>query len=124
MQWDGTAGAGFAAPGVRPWLPCGDTTRNVAAQRDQSDSTLRLCRDLLTLRSAEHRGRIASYRQLPAPEGVWAFQTGQFQVTANLSAQATSVGVPVGPVVLSSGPGALRGTILAPWSGVITRAAH
>jgi glycosidase len=65
-------------PGVRPWLPYGDNpTRNVAAQRDDPGSVLRLCRDLIAQRSAEFRGRITGYCQLPASPGVWAFQAGR-----------------------------------------------
>lgn len=119
MQWDSTASAGFSAAGVPPWLPYGDTSRNVAAQRDEPDSVLGLCRDLIALRSAEHRG-IASYRQLPAPGDVWAFQTGSLCVTANFSARPARVGPLGGIVVASSSPGALQGAALAPWSGVIT----
>jgi glycosidase len=124
MRWDGTPSAGFSVPGVRPWLPRGPVNTNVAAQRDEQDSVLWLCHDLIALRSAEHSGRIASYRQLPAPEDVWAFQAGDLRVTANFSARPVDVGPPAGPVVASSGPGALHGTALAPWAGVVTRPAR
>jgi alpha-glucosidase len=124
MRWDGTASAGFSAPGVRPWLPCGDPARNVAAQRDEPDSVLRLCRNLIALRSAEHGGRVASYRPVPAPDGVWAFQSGGLRVSANFSARPVDVGPPGGPVVAASVPAALHGTVLAPWAGVVTRPAR
>lgn len=111
MQWDGTPAGGLTAKDVRPWLPYGDhATRNVAAQRDDSGSVLRPCRGLIALRSAEFRERIASYRQLPAPPGVWAFQADRLQVTANFSDT---------PVLACSTAGALAGVTLAPWSGVI-----
>jgi alpha-glucosidase len=120
MHWDGAPSGGFTAAGVRPWLPCGDTSRNVAAQRGQPGSVLRLCRDLLALRSAEHHGCIASYRQLPTPEDVWAFQAGQLRVTANMSDRLVHVSPGDGPIVASSIHEALQGTALVPWSGVIT----
>jgi len=64
MPWDASAGAGFTAPGVEPWLPlAGDhATRNVAAQRADPRSLLSLTRALLALRRAEpalHAGAIA-----------------------------------------------------------------
>src|SRR6185437_8517084 len=97
-----TASAGFSAPGVRPWLPRGAMTSNVAAQREEQDSVLRLCRDLIALRSVEHGGRIASYRQLPAPRDVWAFQAGGPRVAANFSARPVDTGPPSGPVMALS----------------------
>lgn len=90
-------------------------------QRHEAGSVLRLCRDLLALRSAEHRGQIAPYRQLPGPENVWAFQAGRLRVTANLSDLPADVGPPGGPVAASSGPGVLQDATLAPWSGIVTR---
>jgi alpha-glucosidase len=121
MQWNGTPSAGFTAEGVRPWLPYGDNAaRNVAAQRDDPGSVLRLCRDLIALRSAEFRGRIASYQELPAPPGVWAFRVGRLHVTANFSDQPAAVApVAAGPVLASSTDGAFDGGTVAPWSGVI-----
>src|SRR5690349_19504283 len=98
----------------------GQVSRPVIASRDP---VARLAR-LDWLRSAEHSGRIGSYRQLPAPADVWAFQAGDLNVTANFSARPVDVGPPAGPVVASSSPGALRGTALAPWAGVITRPAR
>jgi hypothetical protein len=81
---------------------------------------LRLCRDLIALRSAEFRGRIASYQELPAPPGVWAFRVGRLHVTANFSDQPAAVApVAAGPVLASSTDGAFDGGTVAPWSGVI-----
>src|SRR5262249_39512104 len=68
-------GAGFTAPGVAPWLPIGDTARNVAAQRDDPDSILTLTRDLIALR--KHRGLLTgAYEPVEAPPDVWAFRRG------------------------------------------------
>jgi hypothetical protein len=79
----------------------------------------RLCRDLIALRSAEFRERIASYRQLSAPPGVWAFQAGRLQVTANFSDTPAAVIPAAGPILACSTAGALADVTLAPWSGVI-----
>jgi alpha-glucosidase len=123
MQWDASPSAGFTAAGVRPWLPYGDNAaRHVAAQRADPGSMLRLCRDLIALRSAESGGRVTSYRQLPGPPQVWVYQAGDLVVTANFADQPARLDSCPGPVVASSaGPDALRGQTLAPWAGVITR---
>lgn len=74
MQWEPGPGAGFTTG--EPWLPLGPDAeqRNVAAQRGDPRSLLRLYRDLIALRRrspALHAGR---YRSLPAPDGVFAFE--------------------------------------------------
>jgi alpha-glucosidase len=124
MQWDDSPSAGFTADGVRPWLPYGDNAaRNVAAQREDPASVLRLCRDLIALRRAEFGGRIASYRELPGPPGRWSYQVGDLLVTANFSDEPSPLDEPAGQVVLSSSAaeGTVHGTSLAPWAAVITR---
>src|SRR6202012_4283721 len=64
MQWDVTAAAGFTTS-AHPWLPVGDAAAcNVAAQREDPGSVLRLCQQLLALRKAEVGGQIAQYREL------------------------------------------------------------
>ena len=80
-------------------------------------SMLRLCRDLLALRRAEFGGRIASYEQLPAPPGVWAYRRGPLLVAANFTDEgvtlrglaeillATSPAVRDGQRGCGSGPG-------------------
>ena len=50
MPWRDEPGAGFTEPEVRPWLPVGDTSINVAAQRTDPESMLNLTRDLLARR--------------------------------------------------------------------------
>jgi alpha-glucosidase len=122
MQWDGSATAGFTTEGVTPWLPYGDNARrNVADQRDDPDSTLNLCRNLLALRKAEFGGQVASYEQLLAPPGVWAYRSGPLQVAANFTGQEATLPEPIGEVLLATGPAA--GATLGPWQGVVTRAA-
>jgi glycosidase len=76
MLWDGTANAGFAAPGVTPWLPLAEDAarRSVSAQAGDPGSMLSLTRGLLRLRrerAALHRG---SYRPVEGvPPDVFAF---------------------------------------------------
>jgi glycosidase len=125
MLWDGSPAAGFTATGVRPWLPTGDhAERNVAAQRDDPASTLRLCRELLALRRTEFGGTIAAYTQLPGPPGVWMYRVGDLVVAANLASEPARLDGLDGPLLLSTsraaaGPGPVTG--LGPWEGVIVR---
>jgi alpha-glucosidase len=95
MPWTDEPGAGFTAAGVEPWLPFGDLTVNVAAQRADPSSTLHLTRDLLALRRALPALRDGAYRTVPTPDGVWAWQRGDDVVVAvNLTdAPATVEGV-------------------------------
>ncbi|NRA02928.1 MAG: DUF3459 domain-containing protein [Myxococcales bacterium] len=74
MQWEPAPGGGFTT--ATPWLPLADDapSRNVAAQRGDPGSLLCFYRDLIQLRKrtpALHRG---SYRRLPAPDGVLAYE--------------------------------------------------
>jgi alpha-glucosidase len=125
MQWDATAGAGFAPDRVVPWLPVGDNAVvNVASQRDDPGSVLQLCRELLALRRAESDGRIAGYQALPGPPGLWAYRAGGLTVLANFSDRPVVPPDPGGTVVLSSQepvPRAGTGITLAPWQGIIAR---
>jgi alpha-glucosidase len=122
MQWDASPSAGFTADGVKPWLPFGDNAaRNVAGQRKDPGSTLRLCRDLLALRRTEVAGQIAAYERLPAPPGVWSYRCGPLTVTANFTGQPVPRPDPAGEVLLSTGPGAEPGAPLGPWQGLVTR---
>ncbi len=73
MQWSDTEGGGFTGA-ARPWLPLGDVAAaNVAAQRDDPDSPLALCRDLFDFRRRHPEFSAGGYASLPAPEGVWAW---------------------------------------------------
>jgi alpha-glucosidase len=63
MQWDGTPNAGFAADGVRTWLPlAGDSrTRNVAAQTGDPTSMLSFFRALTALRQSSPALTVGDY---------------------------------------------------------------
>jgi alpha-glucosidase len=130
MPWDAGPGGGFAASGVTPWLPTADhPVGNVADQRADADSTLWLCRRLLALRRTELSGGIASFEQLPAAEGQWAYRVGSLIVAANFSGQAVAIPRAAGEVLLATygaGPDparALAGGVLGPWQGLVARLA-
>jgi alpha-glucosidase len=73
MVWRDDEGAGFTAAGIEPWLPIGDRSRNVEAQRGNPKSILNLTHDLIALR--KHRLILTgAYEPVDAPEGVWAFR--------------------------------------------------
>jgi alpha-glucosidase len=114
MQWDGTPGRGFST--VEPWLPYGRADRNVAAQTNDKTSLVSLYRRAIRVRKAEPALLRGAYRELRAPEGVFAFvrsAPGARDVYAviNTSTEAVSVGLPVGGDVLvathDSGPARL-----------------
>jgi hypothetical protein len=95
----------------------------VAGQQDNPDSTLGLCRRLLALRRAELGGGIASFENLPAPEGQWAYRVGDLVVAANFTGQPAPRPTAAGEVLLTTAgadapvsPGEL-----APWEGIATR---
>jgi alpha-glucosidase len=127
MVWAGDEGAGFTRPGVEPWLPFGDLRRNVADQRDDAASMLRLCRDLIALRRAEPDLVEGAYTPLAAPEGAWAFGRGDdHAVAVNLTPERRVVEGLEGEIVLSSRREregeALGGRIeLAPWDALVLR---
>jgi alpha-glucosidase len=108
-------------PWPRPWLPMGDLSRNVAAQRDDDGSVLQLCRQLIALRRAFAAD---PYETLPAPPGAWAWRRGRHAVAVNLSDGAARVPGLDGTVRLRTDgsrdgepvSGLLR---LEPWTGVV-----
>jgi len=84
MRWSNDAGVGFTQGEAEPWLPVG-TGPTVAQLRDDSASTLVLCRDLLALRRERSDLRRAPYASLPSPDGVWAWSRGdRYAVAVNL----------------------------------------
>jgi alpha-glucosidase len=104
MQWRDAPGGGFTAPGVRPWLPLGDTAaHNVESQRSDPDSMLTLARDLIALRRRTPELQEGSYETLDAPDGVWAWSRGARVVVAvNLSDHEVVLGDVEGTVALST----------------------
>jgi alpha-glucosidase len=105
MVWSDDEGAGFTAPGVEPWLPIGDRSRNVAAQRNDPDSILTLTRDLIALRK-ERRLLTGAYELVEAPAGVWAFRReGGALVAANLGATPVALEGVHGAIVIGTDRG-------------------
>jgi len=82
MPWDDSAGLGFTAAGVEPWLPFGDAAANVAAERADPQSTLHLTRDLIALRQAESDLRAGAYSEVRAAGGVWVYRRGERHLVA------------------------------------------
>jgi alpha-glucosidase len=102
MVWTDEEGAGFTEPGVEPWLPIGDRSRNVAALRGDPNSILTLTRDLIALR--KHRLLLTgAYEAVTAPAGVWAFRReGGALVAANLGEAAAVLEGVTGAIVICS----------------------
>jgi len=125
MPWSDAPGAGFTAPGIEPWLPFGDLTRNVAAQRADEDSILHLVRDLIALRRAEDALRAGAYTPLAAPDGAWAYRRGEpVTVALNLSDAAVTVPEVRGRVAVATDRArdgeAVDGSVgLGRWEGVV-----
>jgi alpha-glucosidase len=126
MQWSGEPGAGFTEPDAHPWLPLGDhRDRNVQDQRGEPGSIVTFCRELVALRRRLPDLRAGDYRQLPAPDGAWAWRRGDdTTVVLNLTgAEAVVPGIE-GTVLLSSPADRqgvrLNGSItLGGWEGVV-----
>jgi alpha-glucosidase len=128
MQWSPAPGAGFTAPDVRPWLPFGDYgDRNVADEAQDPSSVLSLCRTLLELRHQHLGPGVATYEEIPAPDELWVYRTGQLIVAANFSEEMTSAAGPGGDVLLSTvaphpDDAVAGGNLqLRPWEGVIMK---
>ena len=123
MQWDDSASGGFTARGIRGWLPSGDVAAtNVATQQQDPGSVLSFCRELLRLRRERAGHQALGYKPLPAPRGVWRYQTGELIVTANLTDGPVRLPGSVGKVLLSTAGdgGHPDPAVLAPWEGVIS----
>ena len=125
MPWRDVPGAGFTTPGVEPWLPIGDISRSVEAQRRDPTSVLRLCRTLVALRRGSADLLDGAYRSLEAPEGVWAYRRGgRTTVALNFGPEPAAVPGVVGNVVFSTeagreGAATGRALRLGPGEGVI-----
>jgi alpha-glucosidase len=125
MPWTDEPGAGFTAAGVEPWLPFGDLTRNVAAQRADPGSVLHLVRDLIGLRRSLDGLRAGGYEPLETPAGAWAYRRGdRAAVALNLSDAPTTVPGLSARVAIATdrareGEAAEDGVALGPWEGVV-----
>jgi alpha-glucosidase len=128
MHWTSAPGAGFTEPGAEPWLPIGDNAAvNVADQRDDPGSALRLVRDLIALRRENADLRTGAYRPLDAPTGAWAFRRGErLAVAFNLSDEPIALQEPRGRVLIGTDRGRDGGEAspleLGPWEGAVLEA--
>jgi alpha-glucosidase len=125
MPWNGSAEGGFTPPGTQPWLPIGDTERNVEQQRDDPESLLSFVRDVLAIRRRTPDLATGSYLPLPGPDGVWVWRRGdRHAVVVNLSDAAASVDDIRGRTVIATdrsrdGTDVAGSLALAAWAGVI-----
>jgi alpha-glucosidase len=92
MPWRAAPGGGFTDPDSRPWLPLGDTARNVESQAADPMSMLHLARDVISLRKETPDLHVGSHSSLPAPSGAWAWRRGdRHAVIVNFSDDDLSV---------------------------------
>jgi alpha-glucosidase len=102
MVWRDDEEAGFTEPGVEPWLPIDDRSRNVQAQLGDPKSILNLTHDLIALRK---RRLILSgaYEPVDTPEGVWAFRReGGALVALNLGEEGAALEDVHGAILIAS----------------------
>jgi alpha-glucosidase len=129
MPWSAGPGAGFTAPGVEPWLPFGAVAGiDVAAQREDAGSPLRLCRDLVALRRGEPDLRTGAYEEVSAEGDAWVYRRGDGVLVAlNLGAEEATIPargtIVIGTRRVRDGE-KLSGTLaLGPREGVVLRRA-
>jgi len=132
MQWDATPNAGFTIG--KPWLPiAADATRvNVETQRDDPSSLFSFYRRVVRARRASNALRRGTYRSLPSPRGVFAFEReahGERVIVAlNFTSASRQLRLDRATVelVVSTDDGregvAARDLALAPNEGVVLRA--
>ena len=96
-----TAPGGGFTDADRPWLPLGDlAAANVAEQREDPDSVLALCRDVIAFRRRHPEFVAADYASLPRPSGRGPSGAGTSHVVVlNMSS---------GPVALDGLAGTVR----------------
>jgi alpha-glucosidase len=127
MQWSDEPGLGFTSADVEPWLPFGDASAaNVAAQREDAGSPLRLVRDLIALRRSEEDLRAGAYSQVRASGGVWVYRRGSRHLVALNCGDEEAVIEGAGEVVVctdrSRDGEKVEGSLqLAPYEGAILR---
>jgi alpha-glucosidase len=97
LPWTGAGGW------TDPWLPLGDTARNVEDQRNDPGSILNFVRDTIAARRSNPDLQSGAYDPLEAQNGVWAYRRGSNVVALNLSDDVAEV----------------EGRRLGPWEGAI-----
>ena len=125
MPWTADPHGGFTSPDVEPWLPLGDASRNVAAQRGDPHSVLSLTRALIALRRDRDDLTSGSYTAVDAPEGIWAWRRGAATVVAlNHTESPLELALGGGEVLLSTrrehaGQGILDRVRLEGWEAIV-----
>lgn len=124
LVWTEEPGAGFSAPGVRPWLPIGALGGgSVERQRRDPASVLHLTRALLALRRVRLGGGVRPYEQLAVGSDRWLYRVGDVTVALNFSAGALVLDRPRGELLLESAAGTTTqtgaGLVLPPYTGAI-----
>lgn len=95
MQWDGLPSAGFTTG--TPWLPLETMwrDRNVEAESTDPNSILMLARELIGLRRAHAALSIGSYRDVPGPPSILAYErvhgSDRLLVALNFSQEPTQL---------------------------------
>jgi alpha-glucosidase len=130
MQWDASPTAGFS--NASPWLPVAADfpTRNVAGQRQDSNSMLSLYRRLIHLRQREPALSVGHYREVSVTDKYLVFErvfeTRRLAIALNFSSIAVAVPAETNACVLLSTrprpPSHARAArfTLQPFEGVIT----
>lgn len=126
MHWEGASGAGFTAPGVEPWLPFGDLSTNVAAQRDDPRSTLSLCRRLIALRREDDGLAAGAYGLVALEGGSWSWRRGDVLVALNLADEDAAVPDVDGRIAVATtrerwGERVSGRLVLRSWEGVVVQ---
>jgi len=125
MPWRNGKGGGFTDAASKPWLPIGDTARNLEDQQADPGSTLSFVRDLIALRRTSPDLQAGQYRQLKSPATTWAWQRGDATVVAvNLSGRRLRIPGLAGRIGISTtrsrdGERLDGGLVLGPWEGAI-----
>ena len=130
MPWDASPSAGFTAPGATAWLRIGEhERRNVAVQRDDPSSVLRLCRELIALRRDHEDLRRGDSELIAAPPGVLAWRRGKrFTIALNLSEAVVTLSplhgrLRIGTDRARDGTQVAGNLSLRPWEGVVIETA-
>lgn len=104
MQWNSGEGAGFTAPGVKPWLRLGDDVAevNVASQMNDPDSILAWYKKLIELRKASDDLTFGAFSFVESGDrGVIAFLRGEKTLCAlNFSRASKTISIPRDGTVL------------------------
>jgi alpha-glucosidase len=126
MPWEDVPNGGFSQPGVKTWLPLGDTRAvNVAGQRSDRQSMLHFVRDLIAVRRNQPDLTTGDYARLKAPAGGWAWRRGAATVVAlNLTDNPLSFPGVSAIIRFSTSKGVIEGGAegelrLEPWEGAI-----